>query len=183
MRAYRGILFLAIWHLTVPLASAQLVGEVKDPWLKNEIASDYAEVPNKGHHVVRFLVGDRVFVQVGPQEQFDRYREVLKLIHSKKRAVRLAAVYDLKGYGNINAARAITSLLGDPDFEVRETVAWALGEMGYRSAIRPLIDALEYTPGPVKDTIATSLQKLTGKRFGASYRRWWAWYEAVRRDF
>ncbi len=59
---------------------------------------------------------------------------------------------------------------------------WMLGDLGYKSAIRPLIDSLEYTYGPATQTIAASLRKLTGKHYGSSYRRWWTWYEAVRRD-
>jgi HEAT repeat protein len=119
---------------------------------------------------------------VGPQNSFDRYYETLHLIDHKEQKVRMATVLDLKEYKTIKAARAITSRLGDANYEVRETAAWALGEMGYRGSIRPLIDALSYTHGPARLTVARSLRKLTGKDYGTSYRRWWAWYDAVRRD-
>lgn len=162
---------------------AQYLDGFSDPWLFEIVRPDYSHTPNKGDRRFRFLVGDKAFVEVGPQNKFDRYHEVLQLIDHKEHSIRLATVLDLKGYGTVRAARAVTSRLGDPNQEVRETAAWALGEMGHRGAIRPLIDALAYTHGPPCQTIAASLKKLTGKNFGTSYRRWWAWYEAVRRDF
>ena len=51
-------------------------------------------------------------------------------------------------------------MLGDPDYEVREAAAWALGELGYRSAIRPLIDALQFTYGD-KAQLANALRGRT----------------------
>jgi HEAT repeat protein len=164
-------------------AAAQYLGAFRDAYLLEILESDYSEVPNKGDRVVDFVVGGSVRVRAGPQADFDRFREVLKLVRHKERRYRLAAVIDLERYRNMRAARAITSLLGDPDYEVRETAAWALGEMGYRSAIRPLVDTLSWTRGPARETVAHALRKLTGKDFGTSYRRWWAWYEAVRRDY
>lgn len=162
-------------------ADAQMIGEYTEPYLLDNWKPDYSHVPNKGDKRVTFVVHGDTRVTVGPQGDFDRLYEVQKLVHHKERAVRLAAVLELKTYRTIKSARAITSLLGDPDYEVRQACAWALGEMGYRSAIRPLIDALEYTHGD-RSAIVHALRKLTGKNFGDSYRRWWAWYEVVRRD-
>ena len=162
-------------------ARGQLVGDFTHPYVFDNWKPDYTHVPNRGDRKVNFLVHGTTRVTVGPQLDFDRYYEVLKLVKHKERAVRLAAVLDLKDYKTMKAARAITSVLGDPDYEVREAAAWSLGEMGYRSAIRPLIDALEYTHNDTS-AIVSALRKLTGKNFGNSYRRWWAWYEVIRRD-
>lgn len=159
----------------------QFLGEFTQPYLLENYKPDYTRVPNLGDKRISFVVHGTTRVTVGPQGDFDRYYEVLKLVNHKERAVRLAAVLELKTYRTIKAARAITSLLGDPDYEIREACAWALGELGYRSAIRPLIDALEYTYNDTS-AIVNALRKLTGKNFGSSYRRWWAWYEAIRRD-
>jgi hypothetical protein len=158
------------------------LGEFADPYILETLGTDYSRTPNLGDRKVSFLVGGHARVTVGPQADFDRYWEVLKLVNHKERKYRLAALYDLKEYGTMKAARAITGLLGDPDYEIKETAAWALGEMGFRSAIRPLIDALEYQHGPVRVVIGNSLRKLTGKNFGASYKRWWAWYDLIRKD-
>ena len=167
-------------------ASAQEVrgtyhGDFTSPYIAEWWNPDYKHVPNLGDHKFSMLVAGTTRVEVGPQQNFDRYYEILKLIDHKERKVRLAAILDLKDYKTIRAARAIVSRLGDDSYEVREACAWALGEMGYRSAIRPLIDALQYTYGD-KTFLANALRKLTGKNFGQSYRRWWAWYEVVRRD-
>lgn len=178
----RLLCLVALIDLSAARADAAQIGEFKDPYILETLATDYSRTPNLGDRTVSFLVGGHARVTVGPQADFDRYWEVLKLIDHRERRFRLAAVYDLKAYRTMNAARAITSRLGDSDNEIRETAAWALGEMGYRSAIRPLIDALEYTHGPCRTVIGNSLRKLTGKNFGTSYRRWWAWYELVRKD-
>ena len=162
-------------------ARAQMLGEYTQPFLLENYKPDYTHVPNLGDKRINFVVHGTTRVTVGPQGDFDRYYEVLKLVRHNERNVRLAAVLELKGYRTIKAARAITSVLGDPDYEIREAAAWALGELGYRSAIRPLIDALEYTYNDTS-AIVNALRKLTGKNFGSSYRRWWAWYEVIRRD-
>lgn len=167
--------------VTASLARAQYIGDFHEPYLLDIWKSDYSHVPNQGDRRISFVVHGTTRVTVGPQQDFDRTYEVLRLVKHKERRVRLAAVLDLKDHRTIKAARAITSVLGDPDYEVREAAAWALGEMGYRSAIRPLIDALEYTHNDTS-AIVNALRKLTGKNFGSSYRRWWAWYEVVRRD-
>ena len=177
MRA-AAFLFVAF---AAPSPGQTQLSDFKDQYLLDLWKPDYTHEPNLGDRKVSFVVGGTTRVEVGPQANFDRYYEVLKLVNSKERRVRLAAVLDLKEYRTIRAARAITSVLGDPDYEVREAAAWALGELGYRSAIRPLIDALEYTYGD-RAQLAQSLRKLTGKNFGTSYRRWWAWYESVRKD-
>ena len=157
------------------------MGDFTDPFIYEYYKPDYTHVPNLGDRKVSFVVGNSTRVEVGPQGDFDRYYEVLKLIKHKERRVRLAAVLDLKEYHTIRAARAITSVLGDPDREVRDAAAWALGELGYRSAIAPLIDALEWTHGD-RASISRALRKLTGKNFGDSYRKWTAWYQAMRKD-
>lgn len=162
-------------------ADAQQIGEYTQPYLLDNWKPDYTHVPNLGDKRVTFVVHGTTRVTVGPQQDFDRLYEVQRLVNHKERRVRLAAVLELKTYRSMKSARLITSLLGDPDYEIREACAWALGEMGYRSAIRPLIDALEYTHND-RSAIVHALRKLTGKNFGDSYRRWWAWYEAVRRD-
>ena len=182
MRVAWVAVLLGLW-LSPPLG-AQYIGEFTDPYILRALGRDTDQFPNRGDRTVRFRVGDRVTMQVGPQLEFDRYREVCKLIGHETAKVRLATVLDLKEYGTLKAARLITSRLGDSDLEVRETAAWALGEMGYRSAIRPLIDALGYVYSHrSRQTVGASLRKLTGKNYGTSYRKWWAWYEAVRRDF
>ncbi|MBI4859191.1 MAG: HEAT repeat domain-containing protein [Candidatus Riflebacteria bacterium] len=178
------VLVMAIAAVSAGGASAQYIGQFQQPYILEAISSNYSVIPNRGDRTYRFLVGNREMVQVGPQADFDRYKEVLRLLEHKERRVRLAAVFDLRGYKTMTAARAITGRLADSEYEIRETAAWVLGEMGYRSTIRPLIDALAYSHShATRDTIAAALTKLTGKHFGPSYRRWWAWYESVRRDY
>lgn len=180
--ARRRLSLLLILGLTSPVRAQSLV-DFKEEWLTQWFRPDYTHEPNLGDRRFTFAVNGTERVTVGPQLDFDRYHEVLKLVRHKERAVRLAAVLELKGYRTVKAARAITSRLGDEDYEIRETCAWALGELGYRSAILPLIEALQYSRSEsARTTIGNSLRKLTGKNYGTSYRRWSAWYEVMHRD-
>ena len=62
--------------------------------------------------------------------------------------------------------------LFDEDLHVRYNAALALGEIGDRAAVAPLIEALKDRESQVRKAAATSLVKLTGKNFGQNAERW-----------
>jgi HEAT repeat protein len=88
--------------------------------------------------------------------------------------------------GEMKCAVALPQLirsLDDKDQHVRAASAWALGQIGDRSAILPLITAFEKyhlisRDDPIKleskclPAFVLSLQRLTGERFGFDVKRW-----------
>jgi len=60
-------------------------------------------------------------------------------------------------------------------------VAEALAKIGNRRAVGPLIDFLENTTGEdamkYREWVVTSLEKLSGQKYGNDIVRWRQWYE------
>lgn len=70
-------------------------------------------------------------------------------------------------------------MLAAPNDPQREEAARALGALGDRRAIPPLIDAL--TRGTLPDRRAAgALESLTGQTFGLDAAKWQAWWQAAR---
>src|SRR2546422_730478 len=65
------------------------------------------------------------------------------LINSKNPSQRLEAAWRLGRKKVKEAVPSLIKALDDPDQIVRGMAAWALGEIGDRAAIDPLIDSLE----------------------------------------
>jgi hypothetical protein len=156
------------------------VGLVRSPEMLEEMGfEDFSRLPDRGPTLFVYRVNGVAPVKSGPRMTFDRLEELVGATRSKHKAERAHAVEEIvASHRTVKAARAVTARLADPDMAVRERAAWGLGEMGYKGAIRPLIDALSYNRSPIKQAIARSLKKLTGQDFGPHYGRWWSWYEA-----
>jgi HEAT repeat protein len=82
--------------------------------------------------------------------------------------------------GEIKDSAAVPSLLvqlrsEDPDRATR--AAEALGNIGSRSALRPLIEQLAHVDARVSDMAAWALLKTTGENFEKDRTQWEAWLE------
>jgi HEAT repeat protein len=81
------------------------------------------------------------------------------------------------------AVGLLIQCLSSPEDEVHPEAAWALGRIGDRRAVVPLVNALEAeviavaskrqaTRCRTRHAVVGALQKLTGLRFGHDLRRW-----------
>ena len=80
----------------------------------------------------------------------------------------------------IGAASAMIPLLKDEIVDVRGKTAWALGRLGDDSAVEPLISALLDKDAGVRSAAASSLNQLTGEKFGDDHAKWREWFEGHR---
>ena len=120
---------------------------------------------------LRFSVESK-WVPRGYLLRFDRRAEMIRILRtSDDPATRIAMVKRLVLYKEQRVLDCMLQTLGDPDMNVRERVIWALGELGFKKAIKPLIEAFGYNPRHVRLTIAHVLTKLTGEDFGLSRAR------------
>lgn len=162
----------------------------------NDLKSDYTRsvVPDpeielfprkdEGGIRTRFRLGRDMFVTVGPNGTFDRETALLRVLEEDWDADhRIAAIEDLTiHHKNIRTARTITRRLSDVNLRVREAAADALGQLGYRGAIVPLIMILRQSINDsLKATIGFSLSKITGRDFGTEAEAWAVWHEGARK--
>ncbi|HUT09944.1 MAG TPA: HEAT repeat domain-containing protein, partial [Thermoguttaceae bacterium] len=125
---------------------------------------------------------------------FDRQvAEQVAKLHAQSASARAKAAEAL---GFLRAYAAETALIGrleDPSPEVRRQVAMALAWCGGRSAVAPLLAALDDGDWVVRQAAHVSLTNLTGMEFpfhatvspetrGAQARRWRDWWSTVPAD-
>jgi HEAT repeat protein len=94
--------------------------------------------------------------------------------------VRREAVDELLWYPSERVEEALLRALRDPVLSVREAAVLGLARVGTNRCLTPLMQAMRDTPGPVRDTIALTLRKLTGEDYGRHLDRWRRWHEANR---
>jgi HEAT repeat protein len=71
------------------------------------------------------------------------------------------------------ATTALITVLHEGAPEARRKAAWALGQIGDKSACAPLVETLEKsTDGDLKDEIAGALSAITGKAIGPDATKW-----------
>lgn len=94
-----------------------------------------------------------------------------------------------RNLGETRARYAVPKLiaaLDDPDQYVRSWAAWALGQIGDRDAIDPLINSLSKYEALLRSDrlrqqtkclpdIYTALERITGKHFGLDVDKWRTW--------
>ncbi len=112
--------------------------------------------------------------------------ELLTLLKSKKDEDRMQAAIKIGEEKDAKYLRAVTSLLDDPNQCVRGWAAWALGEIGDRRSIGPLIKAfVKYNEvsktnnGQESGCLTTfylALEKVSGKKFGLDVSKWQRWW-------
>ena len=77
----------------------------------------------------------------------------------------------------LEAAPALIGLLNDPNTEIRYKTTWALGAIGSKIAVEPLIEVLKDKTYGVRTGAADALKQLTGQKFGSDYKKWKKWLE------
>jgi hypothetical protein len=93
---------------------------------------------------------------------------------------RKAAIGDLLWHPSARVEEALVRALRDPTLAVREMAVRGLGKIGTNRSLLPLMDAMKYSPGPIRDSIAESLRQLTGENYGRHLDRWRRWRTANR---
>jgi len=101
--------------------------------------------------------------------------------------LRLEAVYALGETGDADVVPHLTPMLMDEDLFVRMATARMLDELGVRSAVPALIEALEDAQGAVREAAVVALRNITGQDQGfnpvaqdsdrakklEAWRSWW----------
>jgi HEAT repeat protein len=71
----------------------------------------------------------------------------------------------------------IATLKNDNNGYVRAMAAWALGQIGDRRAIEPLIDGITTESSDVRKRAPLALKEITGQDFGKDSAKWREWWE------
>lgn len=143
-------------------------GRYFDPWLLGQL-----EDPTASSMVKLSFIDGRVL------EPIDRVKTLIgNLRHGRDPRARVDAIEDLLWFSSERVETELIRALRDPHRRVRERAVIALGEVGTKVAIRPLIHAMFKSPGPIRDTIDHTLFKLTGESYGRRGDRWRRWLEA-----
>jgi HEAT repeat protein len=112
--------------------------------------------------------------------------QTLTMLQSKKDVDRMRAAKKIGEQKNAKYLKVVTRLLDDPNQSVRCWAAWALGEIGDRRSIQPLIrvfvkyNKISKTDNGQESRCLTAfylaLEKLSGKRFGLDVSKWEQWW-------
>ncbi|MCU0727647.1 MAG: HEAT repeat domain-containing protein [Planctomycetes bacterium] len=111
-------------------------------------------------------------------------RPLVKALRDANDRVRLTAAASL---GRLKAAEAVDDLLKllheKEAWPVRGAAIEALGEIGERRAVGPLVQWIGKEEGRLQLDCAKALAKLTGENFGAVPEVWKRWWEEHRAEF
>lgn len=153
-----------------PAGEVRYGGTFRNPWIQANL-SDATYQMMLSEQVIHWSDTPPVHrVQVGLET----------LEHHQDWRKRKAAIDDLLWHPNERVERALINALRDPVLAVRETAVLALGKVGTNQCLVPLMDAMKYSPGPIRDSIGETLRRLTGEDYGRHLDRWWNWREANR---
>jgi hypothetical protein len=103
-------------------------------------------------------------------------KSLVRALRDKDARVRMTVAVTL---GRMKAPEALKGLLGllkEDAWTVRSAAIEALGEIGEKGAVGPLIDQIGKEEGRLKEDCGRALEKLTGQKFGSlddAWRRWW----------
>jgi len=105
---------------------------------------------------------------------------LVSALKKKNRYLRLGAIGALARIKDTGAVSALADMMRDPVSEVRWQAAIALGEMGSRNAVAPLLSGLEDRDKYVRYGSALSLWK---NGYQPADEQGWAWYYAAMQDW
>ncbi len=157
--------------------SPQALGEDKDPGG----LQSFARVVLIGDPAYRPFAERPTPVAAEKRPESDRKRppkqqQIRDLIVelSDPEAPRFEALNKLIRIGN----DAVPALIAEMKTNNNWQIPKALGAIGDRRAIAPLIEKLEASPwSPMREVIVEALQRLTGKDFGADAEAWKTWWK------
>jgi bilin biosynthesis protein len=103
---------------------------------------------------------------------------LLLTLDDKDRNVRMLAASSLAEIGKPCLEGLLEVLKNrDKPFETRADAAWALGKVGDRSAVEPLIVTLGEKDADLRVQASRALARITSKNFGESSSEWQKWWE------
>ncbi|MFC1524912.1 HEAT repeat domain-containing protein [Planctomycetota bacterium] len=120
--------------------------------------------------------------QIGDYKAID---PIIKKVLDSEPKVRIAAI-DALALWKIQAKPAIGVIAENLDhkaWQVRVSAADALGEIGSKEAIDPLLKRMEKEYGRVREDIARALKKLTGIDYKLDLIKWQTWWSQNRDHF
>jgi hypothetical protein len=103
---------------------------------------------------------------------------LLLTLDDKDRNIRMLAASSLAEIGKPSLEGLLEVLKNrDKPFETRADAAWALGKVGDRSAVEPLIVTLGEKDADLRVQASRALARITSKDFGESSSEWQKWWE------
>ncbi len=108
---------------------------------------------------------------------------LVRALKDKDARVRMTAAITC---GRMKAPEALKGLLGmlkEKAWTVRSAAIEALGEIGQKGAVGPLIDQISKEEGRLKEDCGRALQKLTGQKFGSTEDAWRRWLEEHKSEY
>jgi hypothetical protein len=112
--------------------------------------------------------------------------QLLELLGSEDFGERTHAARKLGEMKAKEAVRPLIKVLNHSDLSTRAIAAWALSQIGSKEAIIPLVAALKRGVKEIRInsrewktvlSIATSIERLTGQKFGTDVQLWEDWIE------
>jgi HEAT repeat protein len=175
-----------------PFASAsteELIRSLGDPQAENRLRAAQALVqrhhPSAGDHIMPLLqdpnrnVRCRATALLGQLRDRRAVDPIITFLDDPDYEIQLAAVRSLGEIGDSSSVEPLLAVIHRPHFS--GIVAEALANIGNRRAVGPLIDILENKTGEdamkYRKWVVTSLEKLSGQKYGNDIVRWRQWYE------
>jgi len=176
-----------------PIVSASaehLIKSLSDPQAENRVRAAEELVqrhrPSAGDLILPLLqdtngnVRDRATVLLGQLRDNRAVDRIVMLLDDPDYGAQLDAVRSLGEIGDSRAVAPLLTALNRPNFS--GVVAEALAKIGDQLAVGPLIGFLENATRvdqmQSQNWVVTSLEKLSGQKYGNDIVRWRQWYES-----
>jgi len=126
------------------------------------------------------FVRGRAIVLLGQLRDKRAVERIVEFLDDSDYGTQIDAVRSLGQIGDSRALTPLLAVLNRPHFS--GVVAEALARIGDQRAVGPLIEFLENAKREdqiqLRNWVVTSLEKLSGQKYGADIVRWRQWYEA-----
>lgn len=174
----------------VSASADQLIQSLSDPQAENRVRAAQELVqrhhPSAGDLILPLLqdgsgyVRGRATVLLGQLRDKRAVEQIVTLLDDPDYGARINAVTSLGEIGDGRAVGPLLALINRPNFS--GIVAEALAKIGDQRAVGPLIDFLENATREdetkYRNWVITSLEKLSGQKYGNDIVRWRQWYAA-----
>jgi len=101
---------------------------------------------------------------------------LVRALKDKDARVRMTAAITCGKMKVSGALKGLLGMLKEKTWTARSAAIEALGDIGEKGAVGPLINQISKEEGRLREDCGRALQKLTGQKFGsteAAWRRWW----------
>lgn len=123
-------------------------------------------------------VRGQVAAELGKLQARRAVKPLIELLKDKSAEVKRRAIKALAGIKNVEAAEPLIVALNDGSnsIYIRGEAALALGMIGDKKSIKPLINAMADSEPYVQDFICQALVDISGQDFGEDPAAWSKWY-------